>query len=110
MKTGQQAINLTDEKLDEKVKMSINRSIFSRHCCLVWKRILKALDNPSDDKHLTAIALKKKEYNEIRKMSNDVRKKGSMSVQIVSNADEIVLQTLQYITSIATPICCFVHC
>ena len=35
----------------------------------------------------------------IRKMSNDVRKKGAMSVQIVSNADEIVLQTLQYITS-----------
>ena len=32
-------------------------------------------------------------------MSNDVRKKGAMSVQIVSNADEIVLQTLQYITS-----------
>ena len=35
----------------------------------------------------------------IRKVSNDVRKKGAMSVQIVSNADEIVLQTLQYITS-----------
>jgi len=32
-------------------------------------------------------------------MSNDVRKKGAMSVQIVSNADEIVLQTVQYITS-----------
>jgi len=63
------------------------------------KKDLKALDDPPDDKYLTAIALKKKEYNEIRKMNNDVRKKGAMAVQIIANADEIVLQALQYITS-----------
>ena len=63
------------------------------------KKDLKALENPPDDKYLTGIALSKKEYNELRKMNNDVRKKGAMSVQIIANADEIVLQALQYVTS-----------
>ena len=63
------------------------------------KKDLKALENPPEDKYLTGIALSKKEYNELRKMNNDVRKKGAMSVQIIANADEIVLQALQYVTS-----------
>ena len=63
------------------------------------KKDLKALDDPPDDKYLSGIALSKKEYNEIRRMNNDVRKKGAMAVQIIANADEIVLQALQYVTS-----------
>ena len=61
------------------------------------KKDLKSLEDAPDDTYLGGIALSKKEYNSIRKLNNDVRKKGAMSVHIVSNCDDIVLQAMQYI-------------
>ena len=61
--------------------------------------IISLLTSLLDDSFSCLYALSKKEYNELRKMNNDVRKKGAMSVQIIANADEIVLQALQYVTS-----------
>ena len=58
------------------------------------KKDLSNLDDPPDEKYLTAIALTKKEYNEIRKLNNDVRKKGALDISVISNADEIVLQAM----------------
>ena len=63
------------------------------------KKDLKSLEDGPDDTYLGALALSKKEYNGIRKLNNDVRKKGAMSVHIVSNCDDIVLQSMQYMTS-----------
>ena len=63
------------------------------------KMELKDLEDPPDDKFLSAIALTKQEYNGIRKLNNQIRKKGAMSVHVVSNADQIVLQALGYLTS-----------
>ena len=63
------------------------------------KKDLKSLEDPPDDKYLNEIALSKKEYNSIRRLNNDVRKKGAMSVHVIANADAIVLQAMQYMTS-----------
>ena len=63
------------------------------------KTDLKALDDPPNEEYLSLIALSKKEYNTIRKQNNDVRKRGAMSVHVISNCDSIVLQALQYMTS-----------
>ena len=63
------------------------------------KKDLKSLEDKPDDTYLGGIALTKKEYNGIRKLNNDVRKKGAMSVNIVPNGDNIVLQSMQYICS-----------
>lgn len=63
------------------------------------KTDLKNLEDPPSEKFLSAIALSKKEYNAIRKLNNDVRKRGAMSVHVVSNADDIVMQALSYLTS-----------
>jgi hypothetical protein len=63
------------------------------------KKDLKDLDDPPDDKYLSAIALSKKEYNAIRQQNNDIRKRGAMSVHVVSNADDMVLQAMTYLAS-----------
>jgi hypothetical protein len=63
------------------------------------KKDLKALEDPPNEEYLSAIALSKKEYNAIRRINNDVRKRGAMSVHVVANADDIVLQAMQYMTS-----------
>ena len=56
-------------------------------------------DSPPDEEYLSKLCLSKKEYNEIRKLNQDVRKRGSLDVVTVSCGDAIVLQALQYITS-----------
>jgi predicted nucleotide-binding protein (sugar kinase/HSP70/actin superfamily) len=43
--------------------------------------------------------LSKKDYNEIRAMNSDARKRGAMDVVTISNGDSVVLQGMQYITS-----------
>jgi hypothetical protein len=63
------------------------------------KKDLKAIDDPPPEEYLSKIALSKKEYNTIRKLNNDVRKRGAMSVHVIANSDAIVLQALQYMTS-----------
>ena len=63
------------------------------------KKDLKGLDDPPPEEYLSKIAMSKKEYNEIRRLNNDVRKKGAMSVSVIANADAIVLQAMQYMTS-----------
>jgi hypothetical protein len=63
------------------------------------KKCLNDLEDPPDDKYLSEIALSKKEYNAIRQQNNDVRKRGAMSVHVVSNADDLVLQAMTYLTS-----------
>jgi hypothetical protein len=63
------------------------------------KKDLTALDDPPPEEYLSKIALGKKEYNQIRKLNNDVRKRGAMSVHVVENSDAIVLQAMQYMTS-----------
>ena len=62
------------------------------------KKDLEALEDPPPDEYLSKLALSKKEHNTIRKLNNDVRKRGAMSVHVVSNADAIVLQAMQYMT------------
>lgn len=63
------------------------------------KQELGQQDDPPNEEYLSKLALAKKEYNEIRQMNKDVRKRGAMDVVTVSNADSIVLQALQYVTS-----------
>ena len=63
------------------------------------KKDLKGLEDPPPEEYLSKIALGKKEYNAIRKLNNDVRKRGAMSVHVVANSDAIVLQATQYMTS-----------
>ena len=60
---------------------------------------LAALEDPPPDTYLSKLALSKKDYNEIRAMNSDARKRGAMDVVTISNGDSIVLQALQYITS-----------
>ena len=59
------------------------------------KKDLKGLEDPPPEEYLSKIALGKKEYNAIRKLNNDVRKRGAMSVHVVANSDAIVLQAMQ---------------
>ena len=63
------------------------------------KKDLQALEDPPPEEYLSKIALGKKEYNQIRKLNNDVRKRGAMSVHVVANSDAIALQAMQYLTS-----------
>ena len=60
---------------------------------------LAALEDPPPETYLSKLALSKKDYNEIRAMSSEARKKGAMDVVTISNGDSIVLQSMQYITS-----------
>ena len=60
---------------------------------------LAALEDPPPEEYLSKLALSKKEYNEIRKLNQDVRKRGALDVVTISNADAIVLQALQYVTT-----------
>ena len=68
------------------------------------KKDLKDLDDPppeSSDVSGETSALKRSEYSELKKQAKDTRQKakGALDVQIVSNADDIVLQALKYLTS-----------
>ena len=63
------------------------------------KQELGSLDDPPPEEYLSKLALSKKEYNEIRKQNQDVRKRGALDVVTISCGDVIVLQALQYITS-----------
>jgi hypothetical protein len=64
-----------------------------------FKKQLEKLENGPPLEFLDEIKLSKKEYNEIRKISHSIRAKGSLNVLVLSNADDIVLQALQYMTS-----------
>jgi hypothetical protein len=63
------------------------------------KKDLKRLTDAPPDEFLSEIRLSKKEYNDIRALNNDIRKRGAMSVVVVSNADQLVLQAMQYLVS-----------
>lgn len=63
------------------------------------KKDLKELDHPPPESYLEKIALKRSEYSELKKQAKDTRQKGALDVQIVSNADDVVLQALRYLTS-----------
>ena len=63
------------------------------------KKELAALEDPPNEEYLSKLALSKAEYNSIRKLNQDTRKRGALNVLTVSNADAIVLQSLQYITT-----------
>ena len=63
------------------------------------KKDLKELDDPPPESYLEKIALKRSEYSELKKQAKDTRQKGALDVQIVSNADDVVLQALRYLTS-----------
>jgi hypothetical protein len=60
---------------------------------------LASVEDPPPDTYLSKLALNKQEYNDIRKMNSDARKRGAMDVVTISNGDAIVLQALMYITS-----------
>ena len=64
-----------------------------------FKKELSQLEDAPNDTYLQKIALKKSEYNEIRKTASETRRRGALAVQIISNADAIVLQAMQYIVS-----------
>ena len=64
-----------------------------------FKKQLSALEAPPPDTYLEAVKLQRGEYNAIRKEATEGRTKGSMNVAVISNADAIVAQALQYILS-----------
>ena len=64
-----------------------------------FKKELSQLEDTPPSKYLDKIALKKSEYNEIRKTASATRRRGALSVQIISNADAILIQAMQYIVS-----------
>jgi hypothetical protein len=64
-----------------------------------FKNELSRIDPAPPTIYLERIKLQKKEYAEIRKKQTTVRSKGALNVKVISNADDIVLQALQYLTS-----------
>ena len=64
-----------------------------------FKTELAALKSPLPAEYLKQLALSATEYGAIKKQDRLRRKRGAMSVVVISNADAIVLQALQYITS-----------
>jgi hypothetical protein len=62
-----------------------------------FKNELSRIDPAPPPAFLEKIKLQKKEYAEIRKKQTTVRSKGALNVQVISNADDIVLQALQYL-------------
>jgi hypothetical protein len=64
-----------------------------------FKNELSRIDPAPPPAFLEKIKLQKKEYAEIRKQQTTVRSKGALNVQVISNADDIVLQALQYLVS-----------
>ena len=62
-----------------------------------FKNELSRLDPAPPTIYLERIKLQKKEYAEIRKKQTTIRSKGALNVQVISNADDIVLQALQYL-------------
>ena len=64
-----------------------------------FKNELSRIDPAPPPAFLEKIKLQKKEYAEIRKKQTTVRSKGALNVQVISNADDIVLQALQYLVS-----------
>jgi hypothetical protein len=63
------------------------------------KQELGSLEDPPGEEYLSKLALSKAQYNEIRKMNSESRKRGAMDVVTISNGDSIVLQAMRYITS-----------
>jgi hypothetical protein len=64
-----------------------------------FKKQLSALEEPPPDTYLEAVKLQRGEYNAIRKEATEGRTKDSLNVAVISNADAIVTQALQYILS-----------
>ena len=64
-----------------------------------FKTQLSSIDNPPPSEFLEGIKLSREEYNEIRKVANEIRTKESLDVLVLSNSDSIVSQALQYIVS-----------
>ena len=64
-----------------------------------FKARLAQLDDPPPYEYLKTIALTRKEYHDIRSDANDGRRRGAMNTIVVSNADAVVRQALQYLTS-----------
>ena len=64
-----------------------------------FKARLAQLDDPPPYEYLKTIALTRKEYHDIRSDANDRRRRGAMNTIVVSNADAVVRQALQYLTS-----------
>ena len=57
---------------------------------------LGRLEDPPPETYLSKLALSKAQYNEIRKMNSDARKRGAMDVVAISNGDDaIVMQALR---------------
>lgn len=64
-----------------------------------FKARLAQLDDPPPYEYLKTIALTRKEYHDIRSDANDRRRRGAMNTIVVSNADAVVRQALQCLTS-----------
>ena len=58
---------------------------------------LSRIDPPPSREFLEKIKLKKQEYNEIQQKATSILSKDALKVRVISNADAIVLQVLQYI-------------
>ena len=63
------------------------------------KRILAKSKDPPDAQYLSQICLSKKEYAQIRNLNSDIRKRGALAVVVIANADQLVLQAMQYMCS-----------
>ena len=70
-----------------------------------FKKELAGAEDPPPDSFLSKLALSKKEYNAIRSHSQSVRRKGALNSLVISNADVIVLQALQCLTSSDPNLC-----
>jgi hypothetical protein len=75
-----------------------------------FKNELSRIDPAPPPAFLEKIKLQKKEYAEVRKQqtTSTVRSKGALNVQVISNADNIVLQALQYIVSNRAQLRCII--
>ena len=70
-----------------------------------FKKELAGAEDPPPDSFLSKLALSKKEHNETRSHSQSVRRKGALNTTVTSNADDVVLQALQCLTSSDPNLC-----
>jgi hypothetical protein len=87
----------------------LNRGYYSnlRSAAVMLSRLkgdLGKLDDPPDVSFLGKLALGKKDYAGIRRLNQDIRKKGALDVITISNGDSIVLQAHQIMVVAASNI------
>ena len=87
----------------EKIVLAFGKYYKNLRSCAVmlsrFKKQLAGLKPPPPADYLKQIALTKKQYNQIRQISNEVRQKEALGVKVIANADAIVQQAMKYITS-----------